>query len=220
MINNIPIIVFDFETLGTNVKVHEPIQVAALALHPRKLTPYEDGRFSSMMRPPGKVEDWVIDKRALEVNKKTIPEIDAAPAQEVVWKQFVQFCNRFNSQNSVYTLPIAAGQNIVNFDIPIANRLCLKYKCIDKDGAPKLFNRMDVIDLYHITFMWFENTVEPEKRKLDVLREFFGITKEGAHDAMIDVSQTADIILRFLQLHRRLAVSIPFKGAFAKEITK
>ena len=41
-----------------------------------------------------------------------------------------------------------------------------------------------------------------------------GIDKDGAHDAIKDVKDTAAILTRFMRLHRNLAKKITFKGAF------
>jgi DNA polymerase III epsilon subunit-like protein len=209
--NNNNYIVFDFETGGIDPLYHEPIQIAAMAFDPRKLEPYPDGIFSSMMRPPGKVEDWKIEKAALDINKKTIQEIEAAPAREEVWRQFCLFVNRFNKKNSIWTAPIACGQNIKNFDLIIAERLCLDYNILNSEKKPKLFNGRNSVDLVDITFLWFENEDKPINRKMDTLREFFNMPTEGAHDALVDVKQTAELIFRFIRLHRRLTKTIPWR---------
>ena len=49
---------------------------------------------------------------------------------------------------------------------------------------------------------------------LDNLREYLGISKEGAHDALKDVKDTAQIMIRFLRLHRNLSSKIKFKEYF------
>ena len=45
------IIVFDFETGSRNPDKTQPVQIAAVAIHGRKLTLQEDGEFNSLIRP-------------------------------------------------------------------------------------------------------------------------------------------------------------------------
>jgi DNA polymerase III epsilon subunit-like protein len=49
---------------------------------------------------------------------------------------------------------------------------------------------------------------------MDNLREYFGIDKDGAHDAIKDVKDTADIMIRFMKLHRNVASKVKFKNSF------
>ncbi len=215
-VNNNNIIVYDFETGGLNPRYHDVVEIAAMAINPRKLEPYPEAVFVSLIRPPGDEKDWKIEQEALDINHKTIEMLRAAPAEEQVWKQFCSFVNKYNTGNSAWTAPIACGQNIKKFDNIFAERLCRKYKLNinAKTDEWELFNKMNEIDLYDITFMWFENCVEPVKRSMDTLRDFFGISKEGGHEALKDVNDTWAIVQKFMQLHRRLSPSIPFKGAF------
>ena len=50
---------------------------------------------------------------------------------------------------------------------------------------------------------------------MNTFREFFGMSTEGSHDAVVDVNDTAKMIIRFMKLHRRSADKVRFKGAFA-----
>lgn len=218
--NSNTIIVFDFETLGLNTDIHEPIQLAALAINPRTLQPYsknEGGEFSSLMRPPGDRKDWIWEQKALDVNKKNLDDIEQAPPQEIVWKEFCSFCTKYNPKNKPWTAPIPAGHNICGFDLWIIQRLAETYGPLDKvDGRPMLFNPKCRIDTTDASFMWFENTNEPENLRLDTLREFFGISKEGAHDALIDVKHCALLVCKYIELCRNLSPRVKFKGAFTK----
>jgi DNA polymerase III epsilon subunit-like protein len=213
------IVVFDFETGGLDTQTCAVLQVAAQAIQARSLKFHNNGFFQSYIKPPGPKETWKIDPRALEVNKITYEQIEAAPGEAEVWKAFASFLKRYNAKGSPYTAPIPAGQNIRNYDLPISNRLCTTYGFIDKkDGTQNIWNRRNVVDLIDISFLWFENQVEPADHKLDTLRAYFGITAEGAHNAKKDVQDTAEIIIRMMELHRRLTPSIPFKGAWARNI--
>lgn len=214
-INQCDIVVFDFETGGLDTAKCEVIQVAGKAINGRTLQPYPEGEgeFCSLMRP---LDMNNLEARALEVNGKTREELREAPEREVVWRKFCGWVQNFNRGKGVTTLPIAAGQNIVKFDLPIAERLCRFYNLCRKKNEFSLFNPAVIpLDLKAISFLWFENLPEPANYKLDTFRDFFGLTHEGGHDALVDVRQTAELVIRFMKLHRHFAPKVPFKRACA-----
>ena len=218
--NNNAIICFDFETGGVDHQVHEPLSLAAIAIDPRRLVQYPNGEFKeTLMRPPGDEKDWKIEAKALEINSIKIEDVRNAMPRAEVWKEFARFVNKYNPKGLPTSAPIPAGQNIKNFDLHIAERLCRENNILNRDKKPFLFNQRNQLDLVDITFLWFENNDELANHKMDTLRDYFSITKDGAHSAMVDVKQTADLIVRFMKLHRKLFPSIPFKGSFAKPST-
>jgi DNA polymerase III epsilon subunit-like protein len=208
--NSQTIVVFDFETGGLNPNTCPPIQIAALAIDARTLEPMVNGTFSSLMCPPDKDLE-LIEESALAKNKKTMQEIRDAPPWILVWKRFTRFINSVKTGRGQ---PIPAGQNIKSFDLIISDRLCKLYGPWDKtNNEQKLWDKYDYVDLKNLSFAWFENLTEPASYGLDTLRDFFGMSKENAHDALQDVKDTAAIMIRFLQLHRSLSKKISFKGA-------
>ena len=68
--------------------------------------------------------------------------------------------------------------------------------------------------MMNLVFYWFNHSNDLKSYTLDSLRDYMGISKEGAHDAIKDVKDTAEIMIRFLKLHRNLAEKIKFKGSF------
>jgi len=121
---------------------------------------------------------------------------------------------RSNGKKSCFTAPIAAGYNINRFDLRIIERLSQKYNNLNKEGRSSLFYPRDVIDIMNLVFYWFEGNSELKNYTLDNLRDYLGIDKEGAHDALKDVQDTANILIRFLKLHRSLSNKIKFKSSF------
>lgn len=218
-INNLHYIVFDFETGGLKPDYHEAIQIAGKAYHARTLEPFPlpGGEFSSLMKPlyPERLQD-----EALALNKKTREQVLAAPDQKLVWNQFVDWVAQYRNPNENFGgLPIACGKNIRNFDmkfVEVLNRLHLKKNV-------RLFSRNEV-DLEDFVFHWFENSDELPNIKMDTLRDYFAMSKEGAHDALVDVRQTGALIMKFLNVCRTLrsrtredgSKLIKFQGAFAK----
>lgn len=206
-VNYNTIIVFDFETGGLDISTLEPLSIAAVALDPRTLQ--EKDRFESLMRP---IDPLNVSARAMEINKLDIEVLKKAPEQGLVWAEFVRFCAKHNPKKGVTTAPIPAGKNIRRFDLPICERLCRTYGNVDKKGEPNIFNRLELYDINDFVRMWFESDPELKNNSMDSLREYFGMSKTGAHSAMTDALQEADLIVRFLKLHRSLKTKKNRKG--------
>ena len=140
------------------------------------------------------------------------------PKQEIAWKMFVDYLDKYHSRSSKkksqFSAPIAAGYNIYRFDLPIIQRLSKKYKNTNKEGSSNIFFPRDVIDMINLVFYWFSHNNELKSYTLDSVRDYMGISKDGAHDAIKDVKDTAEIMIRFLKLHRNLSEKIKFKGSF------
>lgn len=211
-------IVFDFETDGVDPKTCNPVQVAALVIDPRKLEIVKGSEFNMMMKPPGvdkpeyledperlKTVQWHANLRNTTVDE-VIKKWKEAPEQEYAWGQFCSFVDKQNFKKNDWFAPIACGANIRDFDLPIAARLNEKY------GVTRLFWNRDKIDLLDMCFMWF-NWIEdgPKNYKVDTLREYFGMSSENAHDALQDVRDCANLICRFLKLHKNQAQKITFR---------
>ena len=141
------------------------------------------------------------------------------PNQDQGWKMFISYLELYHTRSSgkksCFTAPIAAGYNINRFDLRITERLSLKYNNLNKEGRSSLFYPRDVLDLMNMVFYWFEGNNELKNFTLDHVREYFGLSKEGGHDALKDVEDTAEILIRFLKLHRGMSNKVKFKGSFA-----
>jgi len=229
MINNNNICVFDLETLGTDIKVDEVTQIACVMIDPRTLKVIPNSQFSSLIRPidtmsgtPSQIEQkWFKARSAMNITGQKRDELEKAPLPEHVWKAFAAHVKRYNSGGTGPTArPIPSGHNIINFDLPLVERYCKKYKMVGEDGRPKIFNPRTTLDTLHICFMWFENMVEPERLSMDILRDYFGISKQGSHEAQNDVSVAAELIIRFLKVYRRYAPKVGFKGSFKSELAE
>jgi len=223
------ICVFDFETDGVNPHKCSPVQLAAIMIHPRTLDIIPNSEFNSYMKPVGidnmdkyltsdikGTANWHAKNysSSLEDILKTWKE---APSAKVVWTNFIEYVHKYNPKtgnNKKWGSPICAGQNILNFDIPILERLCKKYKTKFED----LFSTRDKIDMMQYCFFLFENTKEPRKYSMDYLKNYFKMPddeSEQAHDALGDVRVTAKMIIRFQKYMRRISEKTTFAGAFA-----
>jgi hypothetical protein len=217
-------VVFDFETYGLDEVSSEAIQVAGKAYDPRTLEPVPvsaGGEFCSMMRPlyPERL-DTPGAKKALEVNKKTVEECLAAPDQKLVWNEFVAWVNKWNVTRNKFGAPLACGKNIRNFDLKFA-RVLNELHC--KGDKTLLFYEREQRDLEDLIGTWFEDDQELPDMKMDTLRTYFGLSSEGAHDALVDVRQTGVLIMGFIRAQRELrrrtladgSPLIKLKGAYA-----
>lgn len=222
--------VFDMETDGSNPDLCSPIQIAAVIVDPLKLEIVENSEFNISMKPElleqNKEYDYS-DSDILDFHAKVrscskadiLGSWQNFQSQENGWKMFVSYLEmyhaRTNGKKSCFSAPIAAGYNINRFDLRIIERLSKKYNNLNKEGRSSLFYPRDVVDVMNVLFYWFEYNNELKNYTLDNLRDYLGISKEGAHDALKDVKDTASIMIRFLKLHRSLGNKVKFKGSFA-----
>jgi len=229
MINYNKICVFDFETDGSDPSACSPVQIAAVMLDPIHLEIIDGSEFNINFKPEVldnndnyKYETDILDFHA-KVKGCSKEEVLKSwyqyPKQEHAWKLFVNYLDKYHtrsSKKSQFSAPIAAGYNIYRFDLPIVDRLSKKYGNVNKENKTALFFPRDVVDAMNLVFYWFEHNNDLKSYTLDTLRDYFGIDKDGAHDAIKDVKDTAEIIIRFMKLHRNLGQKIKFKNAFAK----
>jgi DNA polymerase III epsilon subunit-like protein len=218
------IIVFDFETGSRNPNKTQPTQIAAIALHGRKLTLQPGGVFNSEIRPILDDDKAVkagvdpLEDEALQITGKTREALAKAPLPKTVWKKFAEFCNKYNFRKTSYTAPIAAGYNIIGFDMPIVQRMCDLYGPADGNGRQKIFNPIFKLDLMDMIFSWTENNKDIKSLSMDYMREYMGFpqeSKDNAHDALQDVKDTANILIKFLKFQRKISEKTKFEKAFA-----
>lgn len=225
------IIVYDYETGSRNPWKTQPIQLAAVAIDGRTFKPLKNCEFNSMIRavPDEDCDAYGLEKiedDALKVNKKTRKEIQAAPAAKLVWDSFTDYVGQFHSGKSQWDAPIVAGFNNIGFDDIISYRMCRGNMLGEKEpygfgpydektSRAKLFHPMYNHDVAQIAYGWFRSRGVPFRNVgLDALREYLGLSPEGAHDALVDCYDTAEILVRFLKLQS--AIQVNFEGACAK----
>lgn len=217
MINTRTIIFYDFETGSLNPHKTQPLELAALAIDPRKLEVISGSLFHAKIKPL--VDDDAIareldpvQKTALAVNHITIEELQNCPSEEQVWNSFVDYTYQWNPKKSAWEAPIAAGFNITHFDSKIVQRLCKAYGPFDnKKEQQKVFNPMQAIDLRDIMWLINENSPDIEGNSMDAIRGWMGIPTEGAHSANIDVEQGAELLCKMMRLIRYWSSRTTFK---------
>lgn len=218
-----PLVVFDFETDSTDAKTCQPIQIAAVVVSTRNLELYKTRKgglvyFNSLMRPDLKT----YNEDSERIHHKKREDLEKAPLPEQVWKEFTRFVRQFNlkKKNDDFCAPIPCGHNVLRYDMVIVQRLCERYKVLREDGSQALFNGRLAFDTMQMANEWFWWSKEPSGLSLDKLRPFLGLSKEGGHDALKDVKDTAAILVKFLGLTEELGQRVKFKDCFGENPRK
>ena len=224
---NKKICVFDFETDGKNPHECSPVQLACVMIDAIKLEIIKDSEFNINMRPDllEKNIDHQYDNDILNfhANVRNCSPNDILeawkgyPSQEQSWKQFINYLEKYHcrsTRKNEFSAPIAAGYNIHRFDLVIVNRLSQKYKNTNKENYTNIFHPRDILDIMNLIFYWFEGIDKIKSYSLDSIRDYLGIDKSGAHDALKDVHDCANILIRFLKLHRNLSPKVNFEQSF------
>jgi DNA polymerase III epsilon subunit-like protein len=225
MANYRDIIVFDFETGSRYPKTTQPTQIAAVALHGRKLTLQPNGVFNSEIRPLEDEEAIAagldpLQQEALDITGKNREDLRKAPSLKSVWGKFTKWVDQFNFKKTSYYAPIAAGYNINNFDLPIIQRLAEEHGNVNKEGKQTVFNMIYKIDLMDMLFLWTENNKDVSRLNMDYMRDYLGLpetSKANAHDALYDVIDTANILIKFMKFQRSIAGRTKFEKAFGAQ---
>lgn len=225
------ICVFDFETDGSDPEVCSPVQLSAVIIDPIKLEIIPESDFNVYFKPEVMENDpsyeYTTDILDFHSRVKGCSQEDVYkmwqnyPSQQISWNSFITYLDKYHcggrKKKSVFTAPIAAGYNIHRFDLKIVNRLSVKYKNLEqKENISNLFYPRDTLDIMNLIFYWFESN-DLKSYALDNVREYLGISKDGAHDAKKDVMDCAKILIRFLRLHRNLVSKIKFQGSFLND---
>lgn len=214
------ICVFDLETCNLNLDDTAPVQIAAIILDGESLEPIVSQTFNLLMRP---LDESKVNPKSLEICKKSLDVLRKAPGQEIVFKHFAKFLqsNAISSRKPM-SLPIPAGYNIVNFDLPIISYLCNKYK------TGPVFHPIHKLDALNMLYNLLEGDPNIKSLSFDNIRSLTGLGtnkdfyKKFAkvkythhdHDAFKDCLDEAQLIIRLVKYYRRLNFLDKFKDSF------
>ncbi len=214
-------IVYDFETTGRNPHTAQITQIGAMAIHSRKLSLEPNGIFNANCKPvmdPEKQKEigfGAIEDGALKVTGKTMEDLESYPDTKIVWEKFVSWVNKFNYKNSDYTSPIPVGYNINGYDSHLLRRYQEMYK------TPRVFNNIWKVDLMDTVYQFTENDPKVKRRNLGAAMDWLGFNpdqKEGAHDAIVDVRNTANIFIKLQKFIRSISETTDFSTAFSEGV--
>ena len=167
-------IVFDFETGSKNPHKAQPTQLAAVAIHGRKLTPQPGGFFNSEIRPILDDEKAIemgldpLEEEALSITRKDRKTLAKAPQPKQVWEKFVKFVNKYNFKKTQWFAPIPVGYNIINYDMIIIQRLCEQFGPVDKNGNQALFHKIHKVDVLDLAYGWLESNPNVKSMSMDL----------------------------------------------------
>lgn len=219
-------ICLDFETTSKYKDTTQPVQLAAVVIHGRKLEIKPGSEFSSLVKPIFDEEECKrlnldpLTDEAVAIHGKTRAMLETAPSLESVWKNFTEYVNEHNFKKSSWSAPILIGYNIGNFDSRIIERICCeepwKYGPSDeKFKCQGLFHPIHNIDLLDTMFLMFENDKDVNSLSADnLIRGHMGYSKAGAHDALGDVRMCAELFCKTQKLFRSFVSKYKFKDAF------
>jgi len=199
------VVYFDTETGGLKPE-HPTIQLAAIAVAPdwKEVQTFE----RKIIFDPSKC-----DPEALAMNSYR-PELwkAAVPERQAVG-EFSIFLNAHRSIELVskrsgrpYTVARLAGHNVVGFDL---ERVAAMFK---RHGAFFPVDFRTVLDTRYGAVWHFERRPgekKPDDFKLTGLAKHFGISIEGAHDALVDVRLSIALSKRLLEAWPDVALDAP-----------
>ena len=206
----------DWETGSRNRYKCQPIQLAAVIVDLQRMEVVEDSLFNSTLLPEfddAKCEELGIDPiqdEALKVNGHTREGLANAPHPKLVWQQYGDYLKNYNikgKDGGKWNAPCVAGYNQTGFDNEIDIRMCQKYgPKLDDFGGWTLYHPFLRFDVQEEVASWFACVkINPQNSiSMDAMREYLGYSKDGAHDAKVDVIQGADMGIRFWRLKRAI----------------
>lgn len=211
------IAVRDWETGSKNKMRCQPLQLACLMIDVRRLEIIPGSLFKSLIKPVSEDPEAAkeagfdpLEQDALNKNGLKIEDLRKAPSQKVVWGQYVEYLKNYNQKGiggKKWDSPIVGGYNNINFDDYIDYRMCELHgpKPLENGDLPiyEPFTNMDASILMNAMFN-YHRLSRSNSMSFDTIREYMGYKTEGAHNAEVDVTQCADLLIRFFRLNRNL----------------
>lgn len=177
------VLYFDVETTGTDPKVNEIIQFAAIV--------EVDGKVVEEIDCHCQPTNWeAIDPEALAVTGKTIEELKTYEKPEFMMikirKFFDRHINKYDKTDKFYP----AGHN-VQFDLDFLQAYWKKYADAYGTGSYQNWRCLDSRILAN--FLLYKDMIPCQDVKLETLCKHFRVDIK-AHDAMSDIRATRELI--------------------------
>jgi DNA polymerase III alpha subunit (gram-positive type) len=192
------VVFYDLETSGLDKDVNQIIQIAAIAMEieGNKWEPIDETEFKM------KFDMDKATSEALEMNSydKDVWEKQGLDQSHGVNK-FNKFCRtyadvkRVSKKGRTWYSTRTAGHNIINFDAPFFRKAAADHGTF----CPMDYSEaMDTRQLAMWELCGWRDRKAPEDFKLTTLAEYFGISSEGAHDALADVRINIEVAKQLL----------------------
>lgn len=195
------IIVFDLETGGFLTKDHTYgiAEIGAIAINSE--TGEELGRYEAIIAPyktfDGSMTQYT--EQALNINGLTMNQINNGKDARVVAKEFIAFANAMKVKGRV-GLPILAGHNINDFDIPYLEQF---FELLSIDASKNFSSStFDSLMWSRLKFMGSLTS-----NGLSDSCNACGIELVDAHRAMADVEANVQLVKHYLDLLRGIGGS-------------
>jgi len=208
------LLVYDYETSGRDPRKVGITQIAGVIIHPQTLEILDE--FNRDNIKPRETD--LIEDEAFKITRKNKDEIlKNGHDPKIIWPEWVNFIKQYNPKMSGFMAPIPCGFNIDGYDSVLTERYAEEYGPWDtkKDQQCLMSNFMS-FDVMRMNFWWHRNNHDLADLKLDTYRDYVGMSKANAHDALQDVKDTAAIIVKYLRLYSELGKKIRWKGAFGQ----
>ena len=151
------IIVFDFETGSRNPHKTQPTQIAAIALHGRKLTIQPNGIFNSEIRPILDDKKAIeagfdpVEEEALKITGKTREALAKAPLPKTVWKSLkISVCNLTLRKALILLSQLATISLGLTFRLFSVCVICTAQPMLE---VVRLYSIPSLLDLMDIVFL-------------------------------------------------------------------
>lgn len=218
-------IILDFETTSKNPYTTQPVQLASVVVHGRKLEIKPGSEFQSLIKPNFNPEECaeleldLLTDEAAAIHGKTQAMLETAPDLKSVWANYKDYVNQHNFNKNSWSAPILVGYNSRNYDSVIVDRICTKEPWAygpkdEKFNCQGLFQPIHSIDVLDLVFCFMENNKEVNSLSMDnLVRGYLGYqdTVGQAHDALTDVIATAELFCRIMRLIRKTSGQIKWK---------
>ena len=210
------IICFDLESTGKSSKTAQIVQIGAICVDSRRLEIMQGTEFNILIKPlyggEAKAEGLEeLSDGAIGIHGKTHAILEESGVSlETGLSNFLSYVNDKNYSKTKWKAPIAAGYNIIGYDLPILNRDLARTKLENP------FHPVYQIDVLQQMFLLFENNKNVTSLSADnLIRRYMGWKDEGSsHDALGDVIMTAELMCKTMRLLRKVASTTRFENCF------
>lgn len=202
----------DFETTSKNANKCQPTSLSAVMFSARKLELMPNGIFNSFIKPELDDEKAIaaglapVTDEVLNKTHMTREQLAAAPTQDVVWTNFLQWLEQFsNSSTNQWDKPIFCGYNNTKYDATIINRLAKKYgQWDDEYQEAKVFHPVIIYDLMVEVHKYTENMKINSNNSIsmDSIRKWLNIDDKLSHMSLKDVLDGGFLMRKFINFTR------------------
>jgi len=199
--NNNYFLFFDIETSGLET-TDQILSIGSVVVDPVRLSIIPNSEFYTVIKPEN---PDIIEDKTWSYTGLSLQEVMKGPKIDNAISLFSEYIKRWRRGKTGWDSPIPAGYNINKFDTPF-----LTAKGLNTD---LLFHKVNRLDLMDDMFRWTFFTKDYSVTSLNDLRDLVGLSRDGAHNALIDARDCAKIAIRLLKVYKMNKVK--FERAFS-----